>query len=137
MARYLVFRLGSAPFYVEVGSIFYFHFSYSLLNLVRNSIVKLMERRSYSVNMLVNQRPVTEVVIDSHYELNHPDMSDELILKLVLKLNGREFTPVDRKDDFDFFVADHLLLQRKIYRLVWCMKDDRMYIGVINAFRRK
>jgi hypothetical protein len=96
-----------------------------------------MERRSYSVNMLVNQRPVTEVVIDSHYELNHPDMSDELILKLVLKLNGREFTPVDRKDDFDFFVADHLLLQRKIYRLVWCMKDDRMYIGVINAFRRK
>ena len=96
-----------------------------------------MERRSYSVNMLVNQRSVIEVIIDSHYELKHPDINDELILELVSKLNGREFTAVDRKDDFDFFVADHLEHQDKFYRLVWCMKDDCMYIGVINAFRRK
>jgi hypothetical protein len=31
------------------------------------------------MRLLVNGRPIEEVVIDPHYEIKHPDIDDELI----------------------------------------------------------
>jgi hypothetical protein len=66
-----------------------------------------MGRRSYKINPIVlNGLIFYEVVIDPHYERKHSrHISDELILDLVLLLNGRFEIPVSTKDEFSFFVT--------------------------------
>lgn len=95
-----------------------------------------MDRRSYNLALRVNGRSINEVIIDPHYESNHPDINDELILELVKKLDGRTFPPVDRQDDWEFFMVDRMKYNKRFYRLVWCMQDRSLFIGIINAFRR-
>jgi hypothetical protein len=94
------------------------------------------ERRSYSRKLTVNGREITEVVVDPYYEKKHPDISDELILKLVEYLNGKLFAPSERKEDWEFFMLDRVPHEGRLYRLVWCMQDSCLFIGVINCFRR-
>ena len=96
-----------------------------------------MSRRTYDVNIVVNGQSINEVVIDPHYENKHPDISDAIILALVKKLDGKEYIAEMKKDGFEFYMLDGLPLDRKKYRLVWCMQDGAMFIGVINAFRSK
>jgi len=96
-----------------------------------------MSRRTYDVNIVINGQPINEVIIDPHYETKHPDISDSIILALVKKLHGREFLAEMKKDGFDFYMLDRIPLNGKKYRLVWCMQDKSMFIGVINAYRRK
>lgn len=88
------------------------------------------------MTLKVNGRLITEVVIDTHYEEKHPDINDELILELVKKLDGRDFPPTDRDEDWEFFMVDRMKHEGKLYRLIWCMQDHSLFIGVINAFRR-
>jgi len=59
-----------------------------------------------------------------------------LILKLVATLDGGEFRPEEREDDWEFFMLDRIPFEGKQYRLVWCMRDQCLFIGVINCFRR-
>jgi hypothetical protein len=96
----------------------------------------MSKRRSYEIDIVVNGRKVREVVIDSHYEEKHPDVSDALILEIVNTLNGREFQSEDRDGEWEFYMLDRIPHKRKLYRLVWCMKDHCLFIGVINCFRR-
>jgi len=95
-----------------------------------------VERRSYSLNLIVNGRFITEVIIDPHYEEKHSEITDQLILELVKKLDGRDFRPVECQGDWEFFMVDHLRHEGKLYRLVWCLQEHSLFIGVINAFRR-
>ncbi|MBI1860035.1 MAG: hypothetical protein HYR96_03835 [Deltaproteobacteria bacterium] len=88
------------------------------------------------MTLTVNGRLITEVIIDSHYEQNHPDMNDPLILELVKKLNGNEYKPGEVDEEWEFYAVDRLDHDGKQYRLVWCMKEHSLFIGVINAFRR-
>ena len=94
------------------------------------------ERRSYPLRLTINGRAIEEVIIDPHYEENHPEINDSLILALVRKLDGRELQPEERSDDWEFFMLDRLEHEEKLYRLVWCMRDNCLFIGVINCFRR-
>jgi len=96
----------------------------------------MSERRSYAVKMRVNGRNINEVVIDPHYETKHPDIDDALILQLVKYLDGKEFLPEEYEGEWEFFMLDRLEHQGKLYRLVWCMRDRCVFIGVINCFRR-
>ncbi len=96
----------------------------------------MRERRSYAVNLVVNGRPVDEVVIDTHYEIRHRDINDALILELVKELDGKEFQPEEREGEWEFFMLDRIGHQGKQYRLVWCMRDASPFLGVINCFRR-
>jgi hypothetical protein len=96
----------------------------------------MRERRRYAVSLVVNGCPINEVVIDPHYEIKHPDINDALILELVRGLDGKEFQPEDREGDWEFFILDRIEHQGKRYRLVWCMRDASMSLGVINCFRR-
>ena len=93
-------------------------------------------RRVYRVELVVNGRPVTEVIIDPHYEIKHPDIDDALILRLVSILDGKEFQPDERVGEWQFFMVDRIKYRGKQYRLVWCMRDDASLLGVINCFRR-
>src|SRR5690349_8069233 len=97
----------------------------------------MKQRRTYPIRIVVNGRPIHEVVIDPHYESKHPDINDALILELIeLNLDGREFQPEEKKGDWEFFMLDRIPHHDKCYRLVWCMQDSAMFLGVINCFRR-
>lgn len=116
------------------GSVFNFY----LLNLAtyRILIKEMSGRRSYSAELVVNGRRITEVVVDPHYEAKHSEISDELILKLLDLLDGKEFKPEERDGEWEFFMIDQLEYEEKRYRLVWRMRDQCLFIGVINCFRR-
>ncbi len=88
------------------------------------------------MRLVVNGRQVTEVVIDPHYEIKHPDIHDALVLELVRGLDGKEFQPAEREGDWEFFMLDRITLRGKQYRLIWCMQDASPFLGVINCFRR-
>jgi len=86
----------------------------------------------------VNGHSIKKVVIDSHYELKHAStITDELILKLVTLLDGGDFSPESVIRNFEYFTTDNLILKGKRYRLVWLIENDELFIGVINAYRRR
>ena len=95
-----------------------------------------MARREYTIDpIIVNKRPIHSIVIDSHYEEKHGNhIDDELVLRLVSKLDGRIEAPEDKDEGFAYFVT-LLELNSKQYRLVWLLEDDAIYIGIINAYR--
>jgi hypothetical protein len=95
-----------------------------------------MSRRIYKIDPItVNDEVYTEVIIDPHYELNHSDdINDELILSLVLKLDGSEQLPEGSKEPFNYY-ATIIELKNKTCRLVWLLEDGKLYIGIVNAFR--
>ena len=87
--------------------------------------------------MTVNDRHIHQVVIDPHYEDKHAEsVTDEIILALVAKLNGRTFDADDQDDDYEYFKTEPIEYDGKNYRLIWLLKNDCMFIGVINAYRR-
>lgn len=97
----------------------------------------MISRRSYQVNLIVNGRQINEVIIDPHYELKHSEsVNDKIILALVQKLDGREFEPDNVDAEYEYFKTEPVELGGKIYRLIWLLKDDCLFIGVLNAFRR-
>lgn len=94
-----------------------------------------MKRVSYHVFMLFNDHKINEVIIDQHYKLKHPEMSDDLILKLVSKLNGLNLEVNEVNDPFSYFVEEPVMLENKPYRLIVMLEKNQNYLGVINAFR--
>ncbi|MBF0363858.1 MAG: hypothetical protein HQK49_22755 [Oligoflexia bacterium] len=97
-----------------------------------------MKRKSYKISITVNDRKINEVIIDPHYRIKHSEsINDEIILELVKKLDGGFFEVDDRDDDFEYFKTDPVEFNGKNYRLIWLLRDHCMFIGVINAFRRK
>lgn len=97
-----------------------------------------MKRRSYNIDIEVNGHAIKRVIIDPHYELKHSSsISDEIILSLVEKLDGGEFRPIDQEGQYLYFVNDRMQLGNKLYKLVWLLDKNEIFIGVINAHRRK
>jgi hypothetical protein len=95
-------------------------------------------RKEYQLQIEINGRKLTRVVIDQHYQENHAEsITDELILDLVRELDGEVFTVDSVRSDFQYlyFVAEPVFNEMRPYRVVMvlCIYDD--YLGVINAFR--
>jgi hypothetical protein len=96
-----------------------------------------MSRREYKTDIVVNEIRITKIIIDPHYELKHSaSITDQLILELVNRLNGRMFD-IKSSDSPYFYFAEEIILRGKNYKLVWLLEDQQMYIGVVNAYRRK
>ena len=97
-----------------------------------------MKRCEYPIQIQVNGRNIHKVIIDPHYEVKHSEtMTDELILDLVHLLDQGTFPVQDCDDNFEYFVTDGLVLGSKKYKLVWLLENNKMYIGIVNAYRRK
>ena len=98
----------------------------------------MKSRREYLVKISVNGHRISRVVIDPHYELKHShSISDETILALVNLLDGGRFDPESVGGDFQYFVSDGLPLNGKNYKLIWLIEKNEIYIGIVNAYRRK
>jgi hypothetical protein len=87
--------------------------------------------------MLFNGHKINEVIIDQHYKLKHPEMSDDLILKLVNELNRESRLHTHANGNFLYYVEDPIFYNGKPYRLIFLMESGYNYIGVVNAFRVK
>lgn len=97
-----------------------------------------MQRREYSIQLKVNDRKIKKLIIDPHYETKHKaSINDELILELVELLDGGTFPVQSREGNFEYFVTDNLVLNDKKYKLIWLLEDNKIYIGAVNAYRRK
>jgi hypothetical protein len=49
------------------------------------TLIRMIVRRHYPIDIIVNGRKIIEVVIDPHYEERHSDtINDPLILELVM-----------------------------------------------------
>ncbi len=96
-----------------------------------------MARQSFKTFLRINNQMITQIVIDDHYELKHSkSISLDLIVELVELLDGQNFRAIDTKNDFSYFV-NTLDFKNKKYKLVWLLEKHQLYVGVVNAYRRK
>ena len=96
-----------------------------------------MRSVEYDIQLTVNGIKINKVIIDPHYESKHSkSINDQIILRLVKKLDGQYFEPEDTEIPYSYFVTEGMLLEGKQYRLVWLLEKNKLYIGVINAYRR-
>lgn len=96
-----------------------------------------MKRREYDIDILVNRRRITKVIIDSHYEKKHSaTVDDQIILKLVKTLDGEIIEPDAEDPPYSYFSQDRIEVDGKFYKLIWLLEDDELYVGVVNAYRR-
>lgn len=96
----------------------------------------MVERNEYPLELVINHKPITRVIIDQHYKLKHAEsVTDEIILELVRELDGSVFSIEAEREEFQYFTAEPVYQGQAPYRLVLllCTYDD--YLGVINAFR--
>jgi hypothetical protein len=97
-----------------------------------------MNRTEYRIRLTINGRRIAKVIIDPHYKLKHSgSISDKVILELVQLLSGGSFDPEAEVAGFQYFVSDNLILGQKQFRLIWLLEKDELYIGVVNACRRR
>jgi hypothetical protein len=95
-----------------------------------------MSRREYDISIVFNETEIKKVIIDSHFELKHAEsINDEIILDLVKQLDGLVRIPESITFPFSYF-SEELELNGKLYRLIWLLEDEELYIGVVNAHRR-
>lgn len=97
-----------------------------------------MSRREYPIFLTINGRSITKVVIDPHFELRHRDsINDEIILELVWLLDNAEELPktIDEAG-YEYYVSDKLNLNNKLYKLIWLLHENEIFIGIVNAYRR-
>jgi len=94
------------------------------------------QRAEYPLKLLINGKHLSRVIIDQHYKSKHPDITDELILKLVKTLNNGDFEIDIKRGHYEYFAVEPVYLSRKSYRLVLLLCVGESFLGVVNAFRR-
>ena len=82
------------------------------------------------------------IIISSHYEENHPYMTDEKILKIVQQLDKKTgFIPklkgkLPDGTEWQSFFKEPFCYDKKAYRLVWYWELGISRLWVLNCHRR-
>ncbi len=97
-------------------------------------ILKSMRREHPIPHIKVNGILIEKIIIDEHVDKHADHIDDSLILKVVVKLDGREFKSVSTQDEFEYFMTK-VKFEENWYKLVWLLQDGCFYIGVITLFR--
>ena len=93
--------------------------------------------RRYVVDIVFNGARFSEVWIDPHYEIKHKkSINDELILSLVKRIDLIPLSKERQNDSFEYFEMN-VEMNDKMYRLIIVVPQDKSYLGVINAYRKK
>lgn len=92
-------------------------------------------KREYEIEpLIVNNRVITKIIIDSHVD-KHADHIDDEMIKLVVRcLNGEVYLPIGEDNGFAYF-ATNLKYEERWYKLIWLLEGDDLYIGVITIYR--
>lgn len=95
----------------------------------------MSDRKEYDLNVMINGRTLSRVIIDQHYKDKHSEVTDEIILGLIREINGDNFDIESENNGFQYFTVEPVLYEEKPYRLILllCIHDD--FLGVVNAFR--
>jgi hypothetical protein len=71
-----------------------------------------------------NTKKINQITITDHYQQEHPEITNELILNIFqTKLNGVRREPRKKHDKRDIFVEERISYNEKKYRLVFWFKD--------------
>ena len=93
-------------------------------------------RTEYFVDLNINGRKLSRILIDQHYKLKHLEITDTLILSLARKLHKGYFLIEHKsKTGFEYFTVEPIVYKEKSYRLVCCLYSKDDFLGIINAFR--
>jgi len=85
----------------------------------------------------LNEITFTEIWIDPHYELRHKDsINDKLILELLKIVNFFNLDLQDINSEGYEFYQINVNYQDKPYRLILTFPPHKLYVGVVNAYRR-
>jgi hypothetical protein len=78
-----------------------------------------VNRREYAISITINDRLITKLIIDPHFEVKHADsINDDTIIALVKTLDGEEAEPEDKNPPFTYFTKDKIELDGRLYKLV-------------------
>lgn len=71
----------------------------------------MSDRNEYKLSLVINERHLSRVVIDQHYQVNHPEINDELILELVKTLDLKNFTIDEKKTVLSILLLSQLFMK--------------------------
>lgn len=93
--------------------------------------------------MTINGQNFKEIVIDPHYETNHPYMNDEKILAIARQLDKKDnFIPhrqgtLPNGIEWKSFFQEPFFHEGQAHRLVWYWEENNPQLLIIHCFRRK
>ncbi len=102
-----------------------------------------MKINDYKKELTVNGHQIKKVRISQYYRTKHgKSINDELILELIVALDGEYFAPDSTTSGVEYYAADVIHdgsdRRRRVYRIVWIFEGDLFeIIGVVNTYRRK
>ncbi len=92
--------------------------------------------RIYKQQVIFNTWVFEEIWIDTHYEVKHSkSINDDLVLSLLKEISKILPVKMIEKGTFEYYDLD-MEYNDKIYRLIIVIPEDKLYLGVRNAYRR-
>ena len=82
-----------------------------------------------------NNHQISEITITDHYQLNHPEITNNLILELLVNLSGQRMRPRKNYDKRDVYVWEWTADENKEYRLIFWFKDQQTnHLWIRNCY---
>ena len=97
-----------------------------LFKLLSSKFINEKRRWTYSIefSFTFNQNLIRQITITDHYQKEHPEINNELILNIFQdKLNGERREPRKKYGKRDIFVEERISYQNQKYRLIFWFKD--------------
>ncbi len=95
-----------------------------------------MKRTEYPLNLNINKKRITKIIIDQHYKEKHDDhMSDKIILDVLREIDGSVFDIIAEDEEYQYFKVEPVYVLNTPYRLIFLLFIREDSLGVINCFR--